>query len=275
MKKIKLLFMMLVCVLFVLSGGQSLAQEITRAKSSADATTVGKDKKMQYDKKTKTLTWYDSKGNKYSRGGLKNNEEATKYYNENVNKSNNWDSGVFTKEKAWNVVDGTLIPYTTLGVGRTNNYDKAFDLYNSGNWTDATVNTDRFFSSPTYLDGAVTGYPLSYNQSGGANKLSIVKTLKDPETFNKKSNFEVEEDQKSFSIQFHAKCTKSKITLTISSPNNKTFKEIVVNDGESRSWSKNIRLTEEENEGKYVGEWVFSVRCDDTLGSYRIEVSSR
>ncbi|MFC2132841.1 hypothetical protein ACFLRG_03485 [Bacteroidota bacterium] len=237
MKKVRLILAMTICVLFVLSSGQSLAQEEeTWFKDNKENNFI----KPKYDYKTKILYYWDRAGEKYTKSDLKNYEEAMEYIKERNKKAGAW----------------------------TGNYYGALDTYNSSNG----LSYNKTFPDSYSGDGLFGFYSSMGNAS---NKLSVQKNLDGEDSFTNKSSIDVDEDQKSFSVKFNANCREGKISFSIFSPNNKILKKVVVNEGESRSWSKNIRLNEEENKGKYFGKWEIKVDVKDALGVYKIEASSR
>lgn len=157
--------------------------------------------------------------------------------------------------------------------GAVKNYEDAKGLFRSGGWTD---NYTDLTDGPVISSGTNLGFTYG-GFAGNSNSLVIQKLLRGDDSFNRKSSFEVENDQKSFSLNMEADCSEGKIVFSIFSPSQRLFKELVVNEGETRSWSKNIPLAslDENDREKNIGKWVLKVEVKDAKGRYKISAKSR
>lgn len=180
----------------------------------------------------------------------------------------------FSYAKTW--LTDSLANYSWSTDSLANYYRDTKDLFRSyagAPWP----TTDYSEAYSNYQSALPSTSWYGVGMGSNSNSLSINKVLKEGDSFSRKSTFEVEKDQKSFSMKLDATCNEGKIVFAIISPNKKVFKELVVNEGENRSWSKSIPIHsfDEERREENYGKWELKVDVKGAKGRYSISAKSR
>jgi len=241
MKKFKILSIVLLGVLFITSPADLNAQKAKTTKKS-----TGKSGVLVKTKKSKEA------------------ESAYQYY-----------------------LDGKRVYGDSLSKiygGALGNYNDAKGILRGGNWSySGAPNTwikgsTNISPSVPYTSAGAYNLAVPFSELGGnSNRLTMNKELRDNDSFSRKSNFELDKDQRSFNLSMEAACQEGEIKFSIFSPNKKLFKELVVNEGETRSWSKSfpIHSLPDEDTRDLYGKWVLQIEVEKAIGRYYISAMSK
>ena len=105
------------------------------------------------------------------------------------------------------------------------------------------------------------------------NNLSINSKL-DAESIDKTYEFSVSDDASSLDLKASGSMKTGSIGIIISSPDNKEFQKIDLNNTADVDWSQRIDL-KDENKANLKGKWTIRVKGSDATGVYKINLRSR
>jgi hypothetical protein len=85
--------------------------------------------------------------------------------------------------------------------------------------------------------------------------------------------FEVEEETRRFRCMINGKVRSGTITIKISYPGGKSFKDLTINSSAEVSFSQVLNISEGKGD-KYIGEWEYEVKADKAEGTYMLQIST-
>jgi len=130
------------------------------------------------------------------------------------------------------------------------------------NWARPMVRSSGVFPDGEYLIE-------TYGQ-GNQSQLTLRKNFRGT-TNTAKGEFEVESNIRHLRCQISGSVKSGKIFIGIEYPNEKTFKELVINSSADINFKQSISIKEGE-EKKYSGSWSYVIKAEKAEGNYMLQI---
>jgi hypothetical protein len=110
-----------------------------------------------------------------------------------------------------------------------------------------------------------------FQQDVKSTRLNLSKNFKG-ETISKTGTFKVEEDIRMLDIAIKGSVDEGQITLSISKPDKKLFKEQVIDPSADVEWTQMFTIKEDNKE--YTGEWTYKIEAVNVMGFYSLSITA-
>ena len=88
---------------------------------------------------------------------------------------------------------------------------------------------------------------------------------------NSDGEFQVDEGSRHFRCTINGKVKAGEITIKITYPSGKVFKDLTINSAAEITFSQALTISEEKGD-KYIGTWGYEVKVDKAEGSYMLSI---